>query len=211
VCVVEVERGTVSERVGTRDGPAGGNLRPFGRAVSYPYPHVPFELVGRIFRTDDDRSAYGVAAIEGTLGPFKDLDLGDVEQLLVEFGRIGLEHTVHQHGNRGLAVARLRYTAHHHERRTGVLRLHQGHVRHERDEVAGFADSGRLDGLLRKHTLGNRYVAHRLVALARRDDDLFQTLHLCPDRQCGQSPEHSCHRPCHPPPRCVHVDLQSVL
>ena len=59
--------------------------------------------------------------------------------------RVRLQHAVDQHGDRGLAVARLRDAADHHEGVAGVLRLDQRHVRHPRDEVGGLLDAGRLD------------------------------------------------------------------
>ena len=107
-------------------------------------------------------------------GPFKHLDLLDVEQFLVELVGIGLQHAIDQHGDRGLAVARLRDAADGDEGVADVLRLDQGHVRHHGDEVARAFDSGRLNLLRREHVHGDRHALKDSVALARRDHDFLE-------------------------------------
>ena len=70
-------------------------------------------IVGQAGRRGDeaDGAAFGRPAIERALRPLQDLDLPDVVQFLVEFVWIGLHDAIDQHGDRGLAVARLRDAA----------------------------------------------------------------------------------------------------
>ena len=122
---------------------------------------------------NDDRAADRIASIQGTLRAFQDLDLPDVVQFLIELVRIGLEDAIDQHGDRWLAVARLRNAANRDEGVADVLRLDEGHVRHHGDKVAWAVDSRGLNLLRREHVHRDRHVLRCFIALARRDDDFL--------------------------------------
>jgi len=131
-------------------------------------------MVGGIGGGDDDGASDCIAPVQRALGALQHFDLPNVEELLVELVGIGLEHPVDQHGNRRLAVSRLRNAADGDEGVADVLRLDQRHVRHHRDEVAGALDPRGLNLLRREDVHRDRHVLVGLIALARRDDDLLE-------------------------------------
>ena len=97
--VVEIERGAILQCAGIVDRAADGHLGLLGQAVAQAELAVTFKMIGRFGGVNDDRAADGVAPVEGALRTLEHLDLRDVEQLLVELVRIGLQHAVDQHGD----------------------------------------------------------------------------------------------------------------
>ena len=194
VGVVEIERGAIPQRPGIVDRTADSHLRLLGQPVADASLGATLEVIGQVRGLNDDRAADGIAAVQGALRTLEHLDLLDVVQFLIELVRIGLQHAVDQHGDRGLAVARLRDAADGDEGVADVLHLDQGHVRHHGDEVARRFDARRLDRLLGEGVLRHRHVLQRFVALARRDDDLFELLGFRrEDRLGGQDGGHGGH------------------
>jgi hypothetical protein len=90
VGVGELARQAELDRIRDRSAdPAAGEK---AEAVVDARGDLAFELVARRLGADDDRAADRVAAVEAALRALEDLDLLDVEQLLVELGRIDLLH-----------------------------------------------------------------------------------------------------------------------
>ena len=156
VGLVVVDRGAIAGAVSERT--ANAELAANRVLVAVARLHGRLELVGRILGRDDDRPADRIAAVEGALRPFQNLDLLDVVQLLVELGGIGLQHAVHLHGDRGLAVSCLRDAADDDEGVARVLRLHQRHVRDHLDEIGRPVDASVLDQGLGEHIDRHRHV-----------------------------------------------------
>ncbi len=127
VGLVVVDRGAVSGGVAERA--ADPELAADRVLVAIARLDGRLELVGGLQGRDDDRAADGVAPVEGALRSLQHLDLLDVVQLLVELRGIRLQHAVHLHGDRRLAVARLGDAADDDEGVARVLGLDQRHVR----------------------------------------------------------------------------------
>ncbi len=101
-----------------------------------PLPHRAGLLGG-----DQNGPADGVAPVERALRALHHLDLGDVEQFLIELRGLGLGHAIDDHRHRRLGVPGLGDAADHHEGGADVLGLHQGDVGRRRDEVARHGDA----------------------------------------------------------------------
>jgi hypothetical protein len=192
VGLVVVDRGAITGTAAERA--ADSELAANRVLVAVASLHGRLELVGGIQGRDDDRAADGIAAVEGALRSFQDLDLLDVVELLVELRGVRLQHAVHLHGDRGLAVPCLGDAADDDEGVARVLGLYQRHVRHHLDEVRRPVDAGVLDQRLGEHVDRHWHVLEGLVALAGRDDDLLHFRALRHGRQRHRGGEDRSHR-----------------
>ncbi len=174
-------------------------------AAVVPQGHLAGELITRLLGADDDGPADGVAPVKRALRPLQHFDVFDIEELLVEGGRVRHRHPIDQHGHRGLAVASLRDAADRDERGPLILGLDHRHVGRELDEILRTLDAGGLDLRRAERVHRDRHVMERLVPLAGGDDDFLQRiLRLRPcwqrcqnrhaDRRGNQGPDRSrCH------------------